>query len=147
MVWYSLIPNEFYTFICRSDNYATLNKLKLRFQDTVEIVKCFTDDSSVFQQLRDVIRKNTHVFQFIYTNLFPRYFSRIDDYGIRCRLDFDNLYKIYQGQKSFLNCQEYPKKKQIKTESVNEVDFVAEKIEKPPNTPEAAFFTAEKKEV
>ena len=43
-LWYSVIPGDFYMFICRPDNYARLNKIKLRFQDTIKIVRCFTDD-------------------------------------------------------------------------------------------------------
>ena len=34
-----MIPNEFYNFICQNDNYTTLNKIKLHFQDTLEIVR------------------------------------------------------------------------------------------------------------
>ena len=29
MIWYSVIPNLFYDFICREENYTTLNKLRL----------------------------------------------------------------------------------------------------------------------
>ena len=65
MIWYSVMPNLFYNFICRNDNYAMLNKLRLRFQDTIEITKWYTI-----------------VLQFVFGNLFPRYFSRIDDYSI-----------------------------------------------------------------
>ena len=78
------MPNLFYNFICRNDNYATLNKLRLRFQDTIEITKWYTI-----------------VLQFVFGNLFPRYFSRIDDYSIQSRLEVDILYETYQTQKNF----------------------------------------------
>ena len=124
MFWCSLIPNEFYTFICKPDNYATLNKIKLRFQDTVEIIKSFTDDADTYQQIRDAIKRSATTFQYLYANLFPRYFSRIDDYGIRCKLTFENHYKFYQSQKNLLNWSGYSNPPNAKTETENgEVDF------------------------
>ena len=70
MIWYSVMPNLFYDFICRDNNYATLKKLRLRFQDTIEIAKRYTDSRSSFQMLSDVLRKHAHVFQFVFGNLF-----------------------------------------------------------------------------
>ena len=101
MIWCSVMPNLFYDFICREENCATLNKLRLKIQDTVEIAKRYTDDSSGFQMLSDVLRKYARVFQFVFGILFPRYFSRIDDYGVQSRLEVDNLYQTYQTQNNF----------------------------------------------
>ena len=33
VVWYLLIPNDFYNFISQPENFETLNKLKLKYQD------------------------------------------------------------------------------------------------------------------
>ena len=38
------ILNDFYVFICRTENYKVLNKLKLKFQETSEIIKTYADD-------------------------------------------------------------------------------------------------------
>ena len=128
MIWYSVMHNLFYDFICREENYATLSKLKLKFQDTVEIAKRYTDDPSGFQMLSDVLRKYAHVFQFVFGNLFPRYFSRIDDYGIQSRLEVDNLYQTYQTQKNFWRYATPQKNMKIvvKTEQVDEAEEVIE---------------------
>ena len=124
MLWCSLIPNEFYTFICKLDNYAKLNKIKLRFQDTVEIVKSFTDNTEAYRQICDAIKRSAITFQYLYANLFPCYFSRIDDYDIRCRLTFENHYKFYQSQRNLLNWSGYSNPPNVKTETENsEVDF------------------------
>ena len=50
-ICYSVMPNDFYTFVCRPDNCATLNKLKLRFQDTFDIVKSYVNNANSFIQL------------------------------------------------------------------------------------------------
>ena len=75
----------------------------MRFQDTIKIVRYFTADSNAFRQLRGVIQTHARVFQYVYGNLFPRYFARIDDYGIQSRLEFDNIYKTDLGQKIYLS--------------------------------------------
>ena len=48
MIWYFVIPNDFYMFVYRPDNYVMLNKLKLKFQEAVDIVRCFTGNSNAF---------------------------------------------------------------------------------------------------
>ena len=75
MVWNTLIPNNFYSFVCQIDYYNVLNSTKLKFQDAAEIVKSFVDNANNFQQLQQFLKKNVRLFQYAYTNLFPKYFS------------------------------------------------------------------------
>ena len=51
-LWQLQIPNDFYVLICRPENYKILNKLKLKFQETSEIVKTYADDLTGYQQLQ-----------------------------------------------------------------------------------------------
>ena len=125
VIWNSQIPNDFYTCICQPEHYQTLHKLKLKFQDAAENVKSFVDESKRFQQLQAFLRKNIRVFQFVYANLFPRYFSRIDDYGIQSRLEFDNLYKNYSAQKNIFNWQ-YSASNIIKNEETDSAEVIPE---------------------
>ena len=48
VVWCLLMSNDFYNFISETENFKTLNKLKLKFQDANEIVKVFPDDQKQF---------------------------------------------------------------------------------------------------
>ena len=73
-LWQLQIPNDFYDFICRPENYKILNKLKLKFQQTTEIVKTYTDDLVGYQQLQTSFNQNAKVIQCVYENLFARYF-------------------------------------------------------------------------
>ena len=74
VLWQLQIPNDFYVLICRPKNYKILNKLKLKFQETSEIVKTYADDLIGYQQLQTSFKKNGKVIQYVYANLFPRYF-------------------------------------------------------------------------
>ena len=48
-LWQLQIPNNFYAFICRPENYKILNKLELKFQETSEILKTYVDDLVGYQ--------------------------------------------------------------------------------------------------
>ena len=73
-LWQLQIPNNFYVFICRPENCKILNKLKLKFQETPEIVKTYADDLEGYQLLQTSFKQNAKVIQYVYANLFRRYF-------------------------------------------------------------------------
>ena len=50
--------------------------------------------------------KNARSYQFVYGNLFPRYFSTIDDYGIQSKTNFNNFYKNYINHKNVFEWHE-----------------------------------------
>ena len=135
VIWCLLMPNHFYNFISQSENFETLNKLKLKYQDANEIVKSFTDNEIQFQMLKDFFIRNSTHYQFVFGNLFPKCFARIDEYGVKNKTSFDNQYKIYLSQKNVYECQQNAFLPQLKDENnetplnlseVNDVDFFDE---------------------
>ena len=106
-LWQLQILNDFYVFICRTENYKVLNKLKIKFQETSEIAKTYADDLIGYQQLETCFKQNAKECQYAYANLFPRYFCQMDDYSVGCKLEFDSVYKQYLAQKNVLNWQFY----------------------------------------
>ena len=105
-MWNLMMPATLYNFIYQEENFKTLNKLKLKFQDTNEIIKTFLDDNSQLEILKDYLIKYAKSYQFLYGNLFPKYFARIDDYGIESKTSFDNFYKSYLSQKNIFEWQQ-----------------------------------------
>ena len=77
--------------------------------------------------------------QYVYANLFPRYFCQIDDYGVGCKLEFDSVYKQYLAQKNMLDwqfyspnvlkCEETSSPQNNVDETEEEKDFCVEKID------------------
>ena len=130
VIWCLLMPNDFYNFISQPENFKTLNKLKLKYQEANEIVKSFTDDETQFQMLKDFLIRNSTHYQFVFGNLIPKCFARIDEYGVKNKTAFDNQYKIYLLQKNVYEWQQnafFPQVKQEKNETLlnlSEVDDV-----------------------
>ena len=66
------MPETLYNFICKEDNFKTLNKLKLKFHETNEIIKIFLeDDLSQFDVLRNYLIKHSN-----HINLFMEIYFR-----------------------------------------------------------------------
>ena len=103
------MPQTLYNFICRDDNFKTLNKVKLKFNHANEIIKLFIEDESFssqqqqFDTLKSYLIEHAKSYQFIYANLFPRCFARIDDYGVQSKTKFNVHYKNYLNQKNIFD--------------------------------------------
>ena len=136
LLWSFMMPETFYNFICNEDNFKTLNKLKLKFHKTNEIVKCFAEeDSSHFDILKDYLIKHATSYQFIYGNLFPRYFGRIDDYGIQSKTNFNVFYKNYLNQKNIFEWRQNSFLATLSEDTSNDNNNNNNNNNSPPSTP------------
>ena len=106
IMWNLMMPAALYNFIYQEENFKTLNKLKLKFQDTNEIIKTWLHDNSQLEILKDYVIKYAKSYQFLYGNLFPKYFARIDDYGIESKTNFDHFHKSHLSQKNVFEWQQ-----------------------------------------
>ena len=94
-----LVLNEFYIYICRNDNFLTLNKQLLKYQNAFDILNNFIlEDNNSFLLLKECLRKNALLYQCIYSTLFLKYFRRVDDYSIKRKLAFEVAHAGYQNQ-------------------------------------------------
>ena len=95
-LWNYLVPNKFYIYICRNDNFIALNKLLLKYQNAFDILNNFImEDNNNFVLLKEYFKKNALLYQYIYSTLFPKYFCRVDDYGIKSKLVFEVAHAGY----------------------------------------------------
>ena len=76
------------------------------------------------------------LFQYVYSTLFPKYFFRIDDYGVKSKLAFEVTHACYQYQQEnlhFVQLQQTPaltvnvKQEPIEEEIVNDTFFLLQK--------------------
>ena len=87
ILWSQLLPESFYSFVSKKENFQILNKKNSRFQDAVEIVKLYTEIDSKnedkYQLLKNYLRKYIVMYQFIFSNLFPKYYSKFNSRGVQ----------------------------------------------------------------
>ena len=106
VLWAFLMPSNLYDFINENDNMTTLNKIKIKYVDVKKMMLQFLQrDQDNMNVLASYLEKNGILYQFLYGNLFPRCFSRIDDYGIKAKTLFNTYYQNFTLQKNVINWQ------------------------------------------
>ena len=102
-LWTFLMPSNLYNYICQGENMKTLNKIKIKYQDAKDIILGFLEQSNNentnFNILSNFLEKNAILYQFLYGNLFPKCFSRVNDYGVRAKILFNTYYQNFNIQK------------------------------------------------
>ena len=106
-LWTFLMPSNVYNYICQNENMKTLNKIKIKYQDAKDILLGFleSNNNDGFNVLSNFLEKNAILYQFLYGNLFPKCFSRVNDYGIRAKTLFNTYYTNFNVQKKIIEWQ------------------------------------------
>ena len=105
-LWAFLMPSNLYNHISQGENMKTLNRIKIKYQDTKDIILGFLEyDKGNFSVLSNVLEKNAILYQFLYGNLFPKCFSRVNDYGVRAKTLFNTYYQNFYIQRNMINWQ------------------------------------------
>ena len=100
------MPSNLYNYISQGENMKTLNKIKIKYQDAKDIILRFLEyDQANLSVLSTFLEKNAILYQFLYGNLFPKCFSRVNDYGVRAKTLFNTYYQNFNVQKSIINWQ------------------------------------------
>ena len=106
VLWTLLMPSNLYDFINENDNMTTLNKIKIKYVDVKKMMLQFLQrDQDNMNVLASYLEKNAILYQFLYGNLFPRCFCRIDDYGVKAKTLFNTYYQNFTLQKNVINWQ------------------------------------------
>ena len=103
VLWNYLMPNQLYRHISSEANIKTLLKIKIKYQDVKDIMTVFlVNDPFNVDVLSDFLEKNAVLYQFLFGNLFPKCFSRINDYGINAKTLFNRYYRNFYVQKNMM---------------------------------------------
>ena len=103
VLWNYLMPNQLYRHISSEANIKTLIKIKIKYQDVKDIMMVFlVNDPFNVDVLSDFLEKNAILYQFLFGNLFPKCFSRINDYGINAKTLFNRYYRNFYVQKNMM---------------------------------------------
>ena len=113
ILWSMLLPQNFYIFISKKENIQLLNKRNAKFQDAVEVVTLFIENAEnekktqkeQYNILKAFLVKYIKMYQFIFSNLFPKYFSKFDSRGIENNIEFTSYYSNYLNQKNIIEWQ------------------------------------------
>ena len=123
VLWAFLMPNQLYVHITDKANMKTLNKIKIKYQDAKDIMIAFLfNDPSNINILSDFLEKNAILYQFLFGNLFPKCFCRINDYGINAKKLFNTYYHNFHVQKNMINWSKEELQSPLNMTTLNEDD-------------------------
>ena len=121
VLWMFLMPSNLYNFINQNKNMTTLNKIKIKYVDVKKMILEFLQyDEGNLKVLSDYLEKNGILYQFLYGNLFPKCFSRINDYGVRAKTLLNTYYQNFIIHKNVINWQNNHNNLTIKEEVVEQ---------------------------
>ena len=108
-----MLPESFYLFVSSKEHIQILNKKNAKFQDAVEIVTLFIEatdahktQESQYQLLQSFLRKYIKMYQFVFANLFPRYYSKFNSRGVENNIEFTSFYSNYLNEKNIIEWQQ-----------------------------------------
>ena len=103
VLWNYLMPSQLYRHISSEANIKTLLKIKIKYQDVKDIMMVFlVNDPFNVDVLSNFLEKNAVLYQFVFGNLFPKCFSRTNDYGINAKALFNRYYRNFYVQKNMM---------------------------------------------
>ena len=147
VLWMFLMPSNLYNFINQNENMTTLNKIKIKYVDAKKMILEFLQyDQRNLKILSDYLEKNGILYQFLYGNLFPKCFSRINDYGVTAKTLFNTYYQNFMIQKNVINWQNNNNNSTIKEEVVEEEKQTEKSIMQVHNASPLNMTTLDKEE-
>ena len=110
ILWSQLLPQNFYIFVAKKENIQLLNKKNAKFHDAVEIVKLFienadnenTTQEEQYKLLQSFLTKYIKMYQFVFANLFPKYYSKFNSRGVENNIEFTSYYSNYLNQNNII---------------------------------------------
>ena len=123
VLWSFLMPNQLYVFISSDANMTTLNKIKIKYQVGKNIIMAFVNaNAENMNILSEFLAKNAMLYQYLFANLFPKCFCRVDDYGIMAKTSFNKFYHSYHVHKNVLKVIKEEEEKEVNGEPNQEID-------------------------
>ena len=102
-IWEVCVPYEFAAEIYKSPNYQILADPKLSFQKANQIVKKWIVSYDKKTELCKKIAENFKSIHYVYSSLYPKVYSRINQFGIKNKSEFDLAFTYYKVQKQTNN--------------------------------------------
>ena len=98
-IWEKCLPYDFAAEVYKSQNYSVLADPKLTYNKANAIVKRWLFSYGKQNELCKTIKDNFKYIHYIFSSLFSKVYSRVNQFGIRNKSDFDLVFSLYKVQK------------------------------------------------
>ena len=100
MLWKECMLGKFYKFICRKKFFTYLISKNVLHPKVSNIVRNFiAEDETNYKKLRENLRKNINVFQYVYSIVYPDIYCSSEERGYDLRSEYLINFKEYRDRK------------------------------------------------
>ena len=125
MIWVKCMPKELLDFTSQEYYFKLLYNLEFKYATTNDIIKQLTlVNPNHMNLLTQYFKKHALKYQYMYSNVFPKYFCRVDYYGLKWKSEFDYSFKEWKSSKKATFDFNVPKIEPVqeKTEVLTKID-------------------------
>ena len=100
MLWKECMPTKFYRHICKEKNFLYLNSKNVLQPKLLEIITDFINErDDNFKALRKNLSSHLNIFQYVYSNVFPKIYCSTEKRGFDLKSNFHIIFKTYKDKK------------------------------------------------
>ena len=103
-IWERCVPYEFAAEIYKTPNYQTLADPRLTFHKANQIVKNWILNYEKKNELQKTIAENFKIIHYIYSSLYPKIYSKTNQFGIKNKSEFDLAFTLFKVEKQSNDC-------------------------------------------
>ena len=95
-IWERCVPLDFSAEIYKPENFLILSNPKITFNKANKIVKKWIEERKNISEACELIKNNFKHLHYVFSSLFPKVYSRINQFGIQNKNDFDLIFQKYK---------------------------------------------------
>ena len=95
-IWERCVPLDFSAEIYKPENFLILSNPKITFNKANKIVKKWIQERENIGEVCELIKNNFKHLHYVFSSLFPKVYSRINQFGIQNKNDFDLIFQTYK---------------------------------------------------
>ena len=99
IMWEECIPAGFYAYIKKPENFELLHSEKLTFKQVKTLAQSYTQMPGTWSEMTRCFSSYHTIYQYIYSLLFPKYYTQSNKYGMRSRIKFALCFKGWRQRK------------------------------------------------
>ena len=95
-IWERCVPLDFSAEVYKPENFLILSNPKITFNKANKIVKKWIKERENIGEVCELIKSNFKYLHYVFSSLFPKVYSRINQFGIQNKNDFDLIFQTYK---------------------------------------------------
>ena len=96
-IWQKCLPLNLTNFVSTKYNYDTLTKKDLKFKDVYVMIHEYMLNDDNYNQAKKMLKSNFDEIRYVFSNLFPKIYSRTNEIGIQIKSRFDYSFSLWSN--------------------------------------------------